>query len=90
MSADLSGFSMFELFRSEAESHSAALSEGLLAIEANPNDLSRVEQLMRAAHSIKGAARIINLDIVVDVGARHGGLFRFCSEGHRNPLHRTC
>ena len=67
MSSDLSGFSMFELFRSEAESHSAALSEGLLAIEENPSDLSRVEQLMRAAHSIKGAARIINLDIVVEL-----------------------
>lgn len=67
MSPDLSGFSMFDLFRSEAETHSAALSEGLLAIEASPDDLSQVEQLMRAAHSIKGAARILNIDVVVEL-----------------------
>ena len=67
MSGDLSGFSMFELFKTEAESHSAALNEGLLAIEANPADLSHVEQLMRAAHSIKGAARIVDMDIIVEL-----------------------
>ncbi|MEQ8667550.1 MAG: hybrid sensor histidine kinase/response regulator [Pirellulales bacterium] len=58
---------MFELFRTEAEAHSALLSDGLLAIEASPADLSHVEQLMRAAHSIKGAARIVDLDIIVEL-----------------------
>ena len=67
MSGDLSGFSMFDLFKSEAESHGQALSDGLLAIEAHPEDLSHTEQLMRAAHSIKGAARIIDLDPVVQL-----------------------
>ena len=65
MSDDLSQFSMFELFKAEAESHAAALSKGLLAIESNPRDLSRIEPLMRAAHSMKGAARIVGLDLVV-------------------------
>jgi two-component system sensor histidine kinase and response regulator WspE len=67
MSNDLSGFSMFDLFRAEAETHAAALSEGLLAIEADPTDLSHVDKLMRAAHSLKGAARIIGLDSVVEL-----------------------
>lgn len=62
---DLGGFSMFELFKEEVETHCAALSEGLLAIESNPDDLVRIEPLMRAAHSVKGAARIIGLDLVV-------------------------
>lgn len=61
----LDGFSMFELFRAEAEAHTRTLNEGLLALESRPNDLSAIEPLMRAAHSIKGAARIIGLDSAV-------------------------
>ena len=67
MSGDLSGFSLFELFKLEAEAHAAVLSDGLLAIEAKPDELSHIEGLMRAAHSIKGAARIIGLDPIVDL-----------------------
>jgi two-component system sensor histidine kinase and response regulator WspE len=59
------GVSMLELFKLEAESHCAALTEGLLALEKSPGDTSAVEPLMRAAHSIKGAARIVGLDVVV-------------------------
>lgn len=61
----LDGFSMFELFRSEAESHTRTLNEGLLSLESRPDDLASIEPLMRAAHSIKGAARIIGLDSAV-------------------------
>ncbi len=43
------------------------MNQGLLAIEANPQDTSHVESLMRAAHSIKGAARIVGLDAVVEL-----------------------
>ena len=67
MSGDLSGFSLFELFQSEAITHSQALSDGILAIEDHPDDTERLEQLMRAAHSLKGAARIIDLDAVVEI-----------------------
>ena len=63
--SELSGFSMFELFKTEAETQCAVLNEGLLAIESNPADLDRIEPLMRAAHSMKGAARIVGLDLVV-------------------------
>lgn len=59
------GVSLLELFKLEAESHCAALTEGLLALEKNPGDVAAVEPLMRAAHSIKGAARIVGLDVVV-------------------------
>ncbi len=57
--------SLLELFKLEAESHCAALSDGLLALEKTPSDRSIVEPLMRAAHSIKGAARIVGLDVLV-------------------------
>ncbi|MGH7245220.1 MAG: hybrid sensor histidine kinase/response regulator [Phycisphaerales bacterium] len=59
------GVSLLELFKLEAEAHCAALTEGLLALEKSPGDTSAVEPLMRAAHSIKGAARIVGLDVVV-------------------------
>jgi len=59
------GVSLLELFKLEAESHCAALTEGLLALEKSPGDTSAVEPLMRAAHSVKGAARIVGLDVVV-------------------------
>jgi len=62
--SDLGGFSLHELFRVEAETHAAALSEGLVKLEGT-SDPSVVEPLMRAAHSIKGAARVVGLDIGV-------------------------
>ena len=67
MSGDLSGFSMMELFRMEAESHTATLSAGLVALEGTSAAPEAIEPLMRAAHSLKGAARIVGLDAAVRV-----------------------
>lgn len=60
-------FSLIDLFRAEVESHSASLNDGLLALESKPGDPATLETLMRAAHSIKGAARIVGLDTVVSL-----------------------
>ena len=65
--SDLGGFSLFELFKAEAETHGATLNAGLLKLESDPSDVSEVEPLMRAAHSLKGAARIIGVDLAVRV-----------------------
>lgn len=67
MSDDLSGFSMQDLFRIETENQVALLTEGLLELERDSQAADVLESLMRAAHSIKGAARIINLDAAVRV-----------------------
>jgi two-component system, chemotaxis family, sensor histidine kinase and response regulator WspE len=61
---DYSNMSLLELFRSEAESQVQALTKGLLALDRNPSDIAVIEPLMRAAHSLKGAARIVNLDAI--------------------------
>src|SRR5262249_55284120 len=58
---------MLELFCSEVETQVTLLSEGLLALEHAPQNASILEALMRAAHSIKGAARIVQLDAVVEL-----------------------
>ena len=70
MADDLSGFSMLELFRLEAESQTAVLSAGVLAVEELERSPETIEALMRAAHSLKGAARIVGLDPAVRVA--HG------------------
>jgi two-component system sensor histidine kinase and response regulator WspE len=60
----MSDDSMLELFRQEAERQIALLTQELLILEANPQSDEPLEALMRAAHSIKGAARIVSLDAV--------------------------
>ncbi|MES2316808.1 MAG: hybrid sensor histidine kinase/response regulator [Pseudomonadota bacterium] len=64
---DLSQFSMMDLFRMEADGQTQTLTDGLLAMERNGGDLATVESMMRAAHSIKGAAAIVGLDVVVQL-----------------------
>jgi len=56
---------MLELFRGEVEDHAAALARGLIELEARPDNYSLVDPLMRAAHSIKGAARAVRLEAAV-------------------------
>src|SRR2546426_12361957 len=64
---DLSNLSMLELFRVEAENQATVLNSGLLELERDPKALHQLEALMRAAHSLKGAARIVNLEVAVHV-----------------------
>jgi two-component system sensor histidine kinase and response regulator WspE len=63
--SDAASFSMMDLFREEVRTHAAALSAGLLELEGDPGNPQRVEPLMRAAHSIKGAARIVGIEPAV-------------------------
>ncbi|MBN3757031.1 hybrid sensor histidine kinase/response regulator [Paraburkholderia sp. Tr-20389] len=64
---DLSRQSLLELFREEAGAQTRVLSDGLLALEQRPTDAAALEACMRAAHSLKGAARIIGLQDGVDI-----------------------
>jgi two-component system sensor histidine kinase and response regulator WspE len=64
---DLSNLSMLDLFRVEAENQTAILTSGLLELERGAASAQLLETLMRAAHSLKGAARIVNIQSVVRV-----------------------
>jgi two-component system sensor histidine kinase and response regulator WspE len=64
---DFSDFSMLDLFRAEAEAQAQVMTEGLLAIERDPAAADHLEACMRAAHSIKGAARIVDLEVGVEI-----------------------
>ena len=82
MTDDLSGFSLMELFRAEAETHTATLSEGLLALEQGHNSgPGTTESMMRAAHSLKGAARIVGLEPAVKVAHAMEDCFVAVQEG---------
>ena len=74
---------MYDLFRIDLENQSRALSQGLIALEKEPGNSTVLEKLMRAAHSIKGAARVIALNPIVQlshamedcfVAAQKGGI----------------
>lgn len=67
MSDDLSDFSMQDLFRLEAEGQAQVLTSGLLVLERQPTAADQLEACMRAAHSLKGAARIVDRGAAVRV-----------------------
>jgi two-component system sensor histidine kinase and response regulator WspE len=59
--------SLLELFRLEAENQTAILTGGLLELERSPGTPQQLQGLLRALHSLKGAARIVNLQTGVRV-----------------------
>ena len=65
MSSGLEDFSLFDLFRMEAEEQVRVLQTELLQLESGTATAASLEALMRASHSLKGAARIIGLDAIV-------------------------
>jgi len=64
---DLSDFSMIELFRIEVEKQTSLLNNGLLEMEQGNKSITLFKELMRAAHSIKGAARMVNVLAIVRI-----------------------
>ncbi|MBI5758055.1 MAG: hybrid sensor histidine kinase/response regulator [Planctomycetales bacterium] len=61
-SAGLPDQFLVDLFREEVRTNVRTLNEGLVGIEQNPDDTGLIEPLMRSAHSIKGASRVVNID----------------------------
>ncbi len=78
---DLSQLSMEELFRIETENQTQLLTTGLLALERNPTAAEQLEVCMRAAHSLKGAARIVDIDTGVALAHAMEGFFVAAQEG---------
>lgn len=59
--------SMLEMFRGEVESHGPIIADCLLILEEDPGSDVVLEKLMRAAHSTKGAARLVGVDVIVRI-----------------------
>jgi two-component system sensor histidine kinase and response regulator WspE len=79
---------MLQLFYTEVETQVALLNDGLLALERDPHATGALAALMRAAHSIKGAARVVQIGAAEHVAhaleecfvAAQDGRVRFTSE----------
>ena len=59
--------SMLDLFREELRNYTGLLESGLRSIEEGEPALEKVDDLIRAAHSIKGAARIMQLETIASL-----------------------
>ncbi|MFA7625809.1 MAG: hybrid sensor histidine kinase/response regulator [Candidatus Kapaibacterium sp.] len=73
-SGNIVDLSLLELFAVELESNTRTIEQGLIGLESN-NSTHIYESLMRAAHSIKGAARIIGLDKAVGLAHEMENIF---------------
>jgi len=76
---------LLELFKAELETQCQALSDSLLQIENDPGDAAVLAELMRAAHSLKGAARISGLTPIVGVAHALEDCFVAAQEGRLEP-----
>ncbi|RZI76420.1 MAG: hybrid sensor histidine kinase/response regulator [Pseudomonas sp.] len=81
MHDDFSQFSMRDLFRMEAEGQTQALTAALLDLEKDAARPDLLEASMRAAHSLKGAARIVEIQPAVTVAHAMEDLFVLAQEG---------
>jgi two-component system chemotaxis sensor kinase CheA len=69
------------LFKAESDEHLQSLDAGLLRLEADPSEGATLEAVFRAAHSLKGAARMLGVSGVERIahqleeglGAAHRG-----------------
>jgi two-component system, chemotaxis family, sensor kinase CheA len=59
-----------DLFREEADEYVQRLNQGLLHLEKFPMDADRINDVFRAAHSLKGSARMMQLEDVARVAHR--------------------
>lgn len=85
---DLNNASLLDLFSLEVETQTEILTENLLTLE---NELQQsqtqlninpiLEALMRASHSIKGAARVVQIELAVKLAHRMEDCFATAMEG---------
>ncbi|WP_337881007.1 hybrid sensor histidine kinase/response regulator [Rheinheimera sp.] len=59
--------SLLELFLLEAQAQTQSLDQGLIRLSTHPASPAELESCMRAAHSIKGAARLVGVDAAADL-----------------------
>jgi len=78
---------MFDLFLIELQNSLHVIGNNLLEIEDTPEDNGLLEAMMRAAHSIKGAARMIGIEAVVKLSHFMEDVF-VAAQNHKINLHK--
>jgi len=82
MSSGLEDSSLFDLFRMEAEEQVRVLQVELIQLESGAASAQALESLMRASHSLKGAARIVGLNVIVHLTHAMEDRFVAAQRGH--------
>jgi len=70
-------------FRAEVDERLASLSAGLLQLETQASPRQLIAALFRDAHTVKGSARMLGLDEVVDVAHRAEDVLGALRDGRR-------
>lgn len=81
MSGGLDPLLLRDLYRVEARTQAQTLVSGLLILEQEPGRADQLEACMRAAHSLKGAARLVDIGAGVIVAHAMEELFVAAQEG---------
>ena len=78
-----------QTFKAEAEEHRAAILSGLLELEKGELGTQRHEEIVeivfRAAHSLKGAARAVDMGGIERLCQSMEAIFSAMKKGHRRP-----
>jgi two-component system sensor histidine kinase and response regulator WspE len=85
---NLNDLSMLDLFRMEVETQSTILTNGLLSLEQDVDSTHALGELMRAAHSLKGAARIVGRKAAVRIAHAMEDCFVTAQKQKRSPSER--
>jgi len=85
---DYSQMSLLDMFRTEAEAQTQVLTASLLALEHDPDAAMHTEACMRAAHSLKGAARIVGVPAGMRVAHAMEDCFVAAQQGQLKLRHR--
>lgn len=72
---------IFGVFLEDAQTQSSALNDGLLKLERTPGDLPTIDSLMRASHSLKGAARVVGFEWLVNLSHKMEDCFSAARDG---------
>jgi chemosensory pili system protein ChpA (sensor histidine kinase/response regulator) len=67
MAGPLDKSGIIEFFLVEAGEHLQSLNKGLLSLEKDPSDTAMIDELFRAAHTLKGSAAMMGFQGVSDV-----------------------
>ncbi|MFC1621490.1 response regulator [Candidatus Omnitrophota bacterium] len=76
---------IISIFKSEAEDYIQKLNEGFLALEKNPKDLSQVKELLRIAHSLKGASRGLGFNEIQDIAHKMEDVLNAIEKSQTSP-----
>jgi len=77
------------VFRAEARENLAAIEEGLLLLELQPNDAATIDALFRAAHTLKGGAATLSLETLSDIAHHVEDLLHAIRDGEALVAPRT-